>query len=83
MNICFIQGYLMEDVNYNFVLSGKNDAIATFTIKVKGDTVAHVIAYNEEADFCYRKLKKDDMVLIMGKIDSYCNILLKKFYKIV
>ena len=52
MNICFIMGKLIEDINFRFILNGKNDSIVNFKIELLNNSVINIIAYNHQADYC-------------------------------
>ena len=66
MNLCFLIGHIVENIDYKFILNGTNDAIAKFRIKLLDDTQTNIIAYDNNADYCYRTLKKNNKVLING-----------------
>lgn len=66
MNLCFLIGHIVENIDYKFILNGTNDAIAKFRIKLLDDTQINIIAYDKNADYCYRALEKNNKVLING-----------------
>ena len=82
MNICFIMGKIIEEVNFNFILNGKNDSIAKFRVKLSNGAIICIAAYNKNADYCYRKLEVNDMVCVMGKLDYEMNIVAEQIYKL-
>ena len=77
MNICFLIGKLVSDIEYKFVLNSKYISIAVFTVKVDEGCVTKVKAYDKMADLCYQKLVKGDIVSIEGKIDSKMEVEIK------
>ena len=68
MNEIFIIGKVASKIEYKFIINNKK-----FFAKVKFEIELNkqkfkVKAYNNIADFCYRRLKKDDKIFINGKI---------------
>ena len=55
MNICFIIGKIISNINFNFCINSENISITYFNI-INKDTVIKVIGYNEIADYCYSNL---------------------------
>ena len=77
MNICFIIGKIIEEIEFKFMLNGKNDSISRFKIELLNNTIIEIIAYNKTADYCYSKLKKVNMILIEGTLDTKLKIIAK------
>ena len=48
MNICFLTGKIVSDIEYKFVLNSKYISIAVFTLKVDEGCVIKVKAYDEK-----------------------------------
>lgn len=85
MNECFLMGIVVEEVNFKFVLNGKNDAIAILKIRLLNNEIVNIVAYNEQADYCFRKLYKDDKIFIYGYLENdKCgvNVIVHYIYKI-
>ena len=78
MNICFIMGKLIEDINFRFILNGKNDSIVNFKIELLNNSVINIIAYNHQADYCYRNLKINDTISVQGKLNSRLGVIAEK-----
>ena len=70
MNICFITGKIIEDVKIDFMLNSIHNSIVQFNIKDKRKNNVKIVGYDEIADYCYRSLKKDDIIIIEGKIEN-------------
>lgn len=70
MNICFICGEIVSNVEFKFVLESKNASVVKFDIRLKNNSVIKVKAYNEKADYCYRKLNRKDIICICGSIED-------------
>ena len=69
MNICIVIGQIIENIDFKFILNGKKDSIVSFKIKLLNNSVINVIAYNEVADYCYRKLNLNEIILIEGSLN--------------
>ena len=52
MNICFVMGNIISDINFEFILNGKNDSIVFFKISLLNNSISNIIAFNEKADYC-------------------------------
>ena len=76
MNICFLIGEIISEVQFEFILNSKNNSILTFELKLSNGSIIEVQAFNEIADYCFRELKIGDIVFICGSIKS--NIVLLK-----
>ena len=72
MNICFFQGKIISKINFKFVmkndkcLASRHISICYFRILLDNESCVKVKAYNEMADFCYKKLRKGDFINICG-----------------
>ncbi len=75
MNRGYLLGYVVNEVKYDFILNGKNDAIAIFSIRLSNNSVIYVISYNKNADFCYRRLKVGDKIFVVGSFNSKFQII--------
>ena len=83
MNICFLIGKIISDVEFDFIIDNnkgfKNDKISVvrFKLKLLDENVLNIIGYNNIADFCYQKLKIGENVLIQGFINNSGKIEIK------
>lgn len=68
MNLCILQGRIISDIEFKFIIKGRNKSIAYFDMMLSNKSVIKVKAYNEKADFVYRKFKIGRIVIIKGKI---------------
>ncbi len=82
MNLCFIIGKIINDVDFKFILSGKHKSIVILKIKLINGSEIEVRAYDEIADICYRFFNKNEIVLVEGRLDTKMYIVLKKIEKI-
>ncbi len=82
MNKCFFMGRIITDVDFKFMLDNKNDSISTFNIELSNTSIIKAITFNERADYSYRKLEKEDIVLIEGRLDSMLNVIVQEVEKL-
>ena len=69
MNKVFILVKVIE-IKYNLMPKSKKNAVCNIKGKLVNDSVINLIAYNNIADKCYRKLKKDTVLLVEGRINK-------------
>ncbi len=80
MNEIFIIGKVTNKIEYKFIINSKKYfAKVEFEIELNKQKFK-VEGYNNIADFCYRKLKKNDEVFINGRIESGMIIKIKTIY---
>ena len=70
MNICFILGKVISEVEFKFIYNSKDVSISIFKIMLKNKSTIECMAYNDVADYIYRNVEVDDMLLIEGKIHN-------------
>lgn len=70
MNICFLIGKIISEIEFKFILNSKNISIAIFEIELKNKSIVKIKAYNDLADYCYRELIKSDYISIVGYLCS-------------
>lgn len=70
MNICFLMGKIISEIEFKFIIQGKNTAIATFQIELENKSRITVKGYNEIADYCYKDLKNNDTIMIQGRLEK-------------
>ena len=81
MNLCFVIGKIISDIDYKFVINDKKiKSVVTFEFKLNNDTKISVIGYNEIADICYSKIRKNDNIYIYGLINSNGQIEIREIY---
>ena len=77
MNICFLVGKIISDINYKFILNDKkNTAIAIFKLKVNENCILTVKGYNNLADLCYRNLSINNYIILQGELNSKMELIL-------
>lgn len=78
MNLCFLIGKIISDIEFQFVLNSKDISIARFEIELTNKSVIRVKAYNEMADWCYKNLIKNNVIAIYGEIDNKMEIIINE-----
>ena len=78
MNIVFIEGKIISDIEFNFIINSPNISIAIFEAELLNKSIVKIKAYNELADYCYSKLNKNDVVFMEGYLNSNMEITWKK-----
>lgn len=70
MNLCFVLGKIISEVQFDFILYSKKIAITRFEIELSNKIKIKVKGYDELAEICYQTLTIGDRVLIRGNLDS-------------
>ena len=79
MNICFIIGKVVNDVDFKFIMNNKKyNSIAKFKLEIDKNDIINIKAYNEIADYCYKNLIKNDQIAIYGQLNSEMEVVLKE-----
>ena len=79
MNICFFMGKIVSEVDFQFIINDRrNISIAIFEVELNNKSKITVIGYNEIADFCYSRLKKNDNIAFQGYLDREIKVILEK-----
>ena len=82
MNICFLMGKIVSDIDFKFIIHDrKNISIAIFEIELNNKSKITVLGYDELADFCYSKLKKNDSITLQGHLNSAIDVVLENIIK--
>lgn len=58
MNLCLLAGRIQSEIDFNFIMYGRNFSIAEFILELFDGTLLYLKAYDDIADYFYRKLKK-------------------------
>ena len=78
MNEVFIIGKIVSKIEFKFIINSKNKfSKVEFEIEVNKQKIK-VIGYNNIADFCYKKLNKNDIIFINGKVNRDMKIEIKQ-----
>ena len=77
MNEIFLIGKVVNKIEYKFIINNKKYfSKVEFEIELNKQ-IFKINGYNNIADFCYRKIKKNDKVFINGRIDKNMTIKIK------
>ena len=69
MNKVFLIGKIITEIEFEFIINSKNISIASFKIETLDKQIIQIKAYNEIADYVYRKFNKNDIITIEGKLE--------------
>lgn len=76
MNICFLKGKIISDIDFKFIINDKKYySISIFKIKLNNKSIITIKGYNEIADWCYKNLIKNDSIAIYGNLNSEMEII--------
>lgn len=81
MNIVFVEGKIISDIEFNFIINSPNISIAIFEAELLNKSIVKIKAYNEHADYCYSKLNNGDIIFIEGYLNSDIEIIIKTLKK--
>ncbi len=82
MNICILLGTIIEEIEFKFAFGGRHNSITRFKLKLENGTILKAKAYDKIADTCYRKLEKDNVVIMQGKLNGKLEILVNNIFVI-
>ena len=66
----FYKRKIITEPEYKFTFIRNTDAVITFEIELDNKSKIKVIGYNEIADKCYKKLKKEDIIWLEGRMEE-------------
>lgn len=81
MNIVFVEGKIISDIEFNFIINSENVSITTFEVELLNKSIVKIKTYNELADYCYSKLNKGDIIFVEGYLNSNMEIIIKTLKK--
>ena len=70
MNICFVIGKIVSEIEYRFMINSRNKAIVQMLLETNKGNKIYVTGYNEIADKIYNIFEKGDFISFCGKIES-------------
>lgn len=68
MNLCFVIGKVLKDVEFKFLYKDKRISIAYTDLELKNNSKITIKSYGKNADLLYRKIKINDIIFVNGKI---------------
>ena len=78
MNLVYIQGKVVSKIDFKFIIYSKNISVAIFKVELRNKSVVKVKAYNEMADYCYRKLNEGREIIIEGRLNTKLEVICNK-----
>ena len=78
MNLCFIIGKVVSDIQFEFIINNKNISVAIFELELSNKTVTKVKGYNEIADICFQNLIKGEIVTVYGSLNNEMEIIINE-----
>ena len=83
MNICFLIGKIISNIDFKFILNSKKYySISIFQIELNNKSIITVKGYNKIADICYSRLRENNIILIQGYLDSKVEVKIEEIKKI-
>lgn len=71
MNICFFIGKIISDIDFKFIVNNrKYNSIVIFQIELNNKSIITLKGYNEIADFCYRNLERNNIIIAVTFLNS-------------
>ena len=55
MNLCFVIGKIISDIEFKFIINSKNVSVTIFEMQLSNNSIITVKGYNEIADWCCQK----------------------------
>lgn len=77
MNICFIKGKIIEEINFSFLYNKKNISIARAKLELQNGGIITIKGYDEMADWMIQKIKKEDEVILQGELNTNMEVEVK------
>lgn len=74
MNLVFVYGKIISEIEFKFIIESKNYSIAMFFLELQNGSVIKICAYNEKADYCYSKFATNDFVVVEGRLNTNMEI---------
>lgn len=83
MNTCFLIGKIVSDIKFDFMIYSRHTSIVQFYIKDKRKNIIKIVGYDKIADYCYKNLKKNNIVFIEGRMEKVKDEMVIKINEIV
>ena len=77
MNLCFIKGKILEKINFQFLYQKKNISIARTKLELQNGSIITIKGYDEMADWMIQNIRKEDKVILQGKINTKMEVEVK------
>ena len=67
----FFIGKIISDIDFKFIVNNrKYNSIVIFQIELNNKSIITLKGYNEIADFCYRNLEKNNIIIAVTFLNS-------------
>ncbi len=70
MNLCFLLGKVVSNIEYQFIYDNKEISIVLFDLLLENKSIIFCKAYNEKADWIYQRIEQNNMICIQGRVHS-------------
>lgn len=77
MNLCFLIGRIISEIEYKFIINSKDTAIAIFKLQLQNQSTVTIKTYNEMADFYYSHFEVNDVTCVKGRLNTKGEIIIK------
>lgn len=85
MNICFIKGKVIEEVDFKFYYCSKHISKAIVKIELENKSIITIKGYDEMADWMYHYIETQNVLIVQGRVDNnmeveveWCRICLER-----
>ena len=75
MNLSFLGGKICSDIEFKFIINSKNISIAYFNLQLSNGSIIKIIGYNENADYCYSNLRKNNYIFVEGYLNNNFDVI--------
>lgn len=73
---------ITSEIEFKFIINGSKKSITYWNLELPNKSIVKTQAYDDIADFCYKELHKEDIILIYGRIIESEKIEIKQITKI-
>lgn len=70
MNICFVIGKIVSEIEYRFMINSRNKSIVQLWLETSNFNKIYIVGYDDIADKIYNMFEKGDFISFCGKIES-------------
>ena len=70
MNIGFVIGKIVSEIEYRFMINSRNKAIVQLWLETSNFNKIYIVGYDDIADKIYNMFEKGDFISFCGKIES-------------
>lgn len=74
MNLVYIMGKIVSDIDFKFTYKSRKNAVAIFICELDNCSLVKIKAFNNNADYCYASLQQGDFAILEGRINSNSEI---------